>query len=252
MVALLLLSIVLLGTTQAVLDLRLRARHVADRQAVAGERALADDVSSLSAWTWDGFLVATGVWESDSVLVVDVATPPREIPWDTVSAHAFSDLRARVAVWVDGWFAGQADVEAGKMARMGPGLPGFEAWPEFWDDAEVTVRARVDGKAWGAPWRTLAPHQFGAGPGVPREIEVEGVDQAAGVAVHAPVDGHTDFTVQTGRDLGSLTEVDLSRTAHTGGPLFSSLPSGCAATVEGEGRGQAFRTEPGRWVDVYF
>lgn len=180
--ALAILSVTLVTTVGLFLGASGRANDLAKE--LAGDRGLdasrvaaapegRDGVSPVvSAWEWCAASPEDAVWRDDGLHVTV------RIPDDPVALE--------LGWWVDGWFGGVRCV-----VEDGNGEVTVQEVRDAPAGAEVVVRVRAGGGAWGTPWRAVKREDAGltAGPGV----EVEGGGRAAAdpvlIVVHSAAAG---------------------------------------------------------------
>lgn len=150
---------------------------------------------------------------------------------------------SQVGVWIDGW-----PVMEGPAGEMGRPVLGPAEWLRH-AGAEVIIRARCDGGAWGPPWRTLVPGTGGSlpptgeGP-VPPAIQAGNAPPGAAEAVvHLPMAGNpaVEGLYETAVE---ATPSGLSFRA--AGPLTGVMG------VRLSSQEQLWPVEAGRILDVYF
>lgn len=176
--ALAILSVTLVTTVGLFLGASGRANDLAkelagdpglDASRVAAAPEGRDGVSPVvSAWDWCAASLGDAVWRDDGLHVTV------RIPDDPVVLE--------LGWWVDGWFAG-----ARSVAEDGNGEVTVQEVRDAPAGAEVVVRVRAAGGAWGTPWRAVKREDAGltAGPGV----GVEGGERAAADPVLIVVHG---------------------------------------------------------------
>jgi hypothetical protein len=192
------------------------------------ERARVDSgPDTSSAWEW-GRRVVAAWWTPGPALHVRVS----------------ADGAAGVGLWVDGWLVDEVDVATGAGAGAGAGEVTVDAgtWSGL-SGRELVVRARDEAGAWGPPWRLAVAAGGGGGPD-PGQV---GAALGAGTVAAVHRGG-----------VGS-TSLDCSWTAASlVAPAFPSLfvlgDEGVRgwAGVTLDDKGQWWRAEEGRSVDLYY
>lgn len=205
------------------------------RDSAYGLRAQADKIAAdmppttSDGWDW-GPRVIRGEWSTG-----------RRLGLDTGEGASGGFV---VGVWTDGWFLGEREPDVdGSLLLPGVLFAGCEG-------AELVVRVRDTGGAWGPPWRSIVPDQYG-NDGLPvmsevqPQADVDGTDCCgAWSVVHAPNRSSALLT-------SSSADVAVS-TASSALPIFL-VPSAPGALWVGLAwDSQGWQAEAERSLDVYY
>ncbi len=194
-----------------------------DLQASAGKEDATDrPASTLAAWTW-GRCLKRVTWRPGPELIVEVA-----------SAGLLAD--GSVGLWADGWYVQEYPPDETGSLRLPASV-----WSSRVGQ-ELTVRYKLQGEAWGPPWRTVVPGPDGV-------VKVSGASsgqaEASGSWILHPPSASSGVPVLSwlggGANSGSASF-----------PVVLGLPPvGCQQAGVGAGS-QSWLQEEGRELDVYF
>lgn len=203
-----------------------QAAHVLQQARTIGAGTATDEV--LSAWTWGPSLLSAQ-WSPGPVLEVEAR----------LEGDAAEPLM--VGLWVNGWFRGEWPLDDSGMHVFGDG-----SWDAD-EGAEAVLRVRVQGQAWGSPWRSLVPGSSGLIPLPPMNAGT-GVASFLGdlsyiTSVHLRCAGGEPIET-------SWTPTSYEETASGPRVFVSPLPG--VAGVSFEMETQSWSSEGGRALDVYF
>ncbi len=222
LVALVLVSLLLGPLSAGMQTARERAQAA---RAVFSAPAPAGDATVGAAWSW-GPRVASGRWLAGQRLELDIVS---EAAGDPI-----------VGLWADGWFIAEFDPGENGLVLAKVGFLGV---PE---GAEVVARVRLDGGAWGPPWRSLVPPPAGLADPVFAAVTSDAADGTGDLSMVIHPLCLANPLLATSDPAGRL------RCAAPGVPMLVSFPPEGEFLVDLAGRRQSVRMEGRRALDMYF